>query len=256
MSSWMSRVAERSTARFLGRRGAEPRGSIAATARIVRYAVLGVGLAAAVHTLGIRVASLFTAGAALAVGVGFAMQNIMQNFVSGVILLTERSITPDDVLEVNGEMVQVIDMGMRATVTRNLDFEVVIIPNSVLVSSTVKNLTLRQASVRIRTVVDVAYESDMRQVRSVLERTVKALPWRDQKIEPVVQMTEFGNSTVNFTVRVGISDPWQRQVQPEQLNEAVWFAPKDAGVTIAFPPLDVHMHMAEPGSRGPVVPKT
>ena len=118
--------------------------------------------------------------------------------------------------------------------------------NSVLVSATVKNLTLRQASIRIRTVVGVAYESDMRQVRSNLEETVKALPWRDQRIEPVVQMTEFGDSTVNFTVRVGIPDPWQRQPLQAQLDEAVWFALKDAGVAIAFPQLDVHMHPAEP----------
>jgi potassium-dependent mechanosensitive channel len=245
LSWWMSWLVERSTARFLGRRGVEAKGSIEATARLLRYLVLAVGLAVAVHTLGLKLTSLFTAGAVLAVGVGFAMQNIMQNFVSGIILLTERSITPDDVLEVDGVMVKVKKMGMRATVAQNRDYEDLIIPNSLLVGSTVKNFTLKEASIRIQTVVGVAYGSDMKQVQRVLEETVKALPWCDQVIEPRVQMTEFGSSSVNFTVRVGIPDPWQRQPMESMLNEAVWFALKDAGVTIAFPQLDVHMHPAD-----------
>ena len=88
LSWWLARLSEKATAGFLEKRGFDQKGSIEATARLVRYIVLAVGLAIAVHTLGIKLASLFTAGAVLAVGLGFAMQNIAQNFVSGIILLT------------------------------------------------------------------------------------------------------------------------------------------------------------------------
>ena len=133
-------------------------GSAKATARLVHYVVLCVGLSVAVHTLGVNLTALFTAGAIFAIALGFAMQNITQNFVSGIILLVERTIKPGDIIEAEGRMVQVTKLGMRATVVRTWDSDDFIIPNSLLVASTVKNFTLRDRLHRLRCLVGVSYD--------------------------------------------------------------------------------------------------
>ena len=241
ISLWLSNVAEKSTAKLMRRRGITDDGSIGATARLVHYVVLCVGLSVAIHTLGINLTALFAAGAIFAIALGFAMQNIIQNFVSGIILLVERTIKPGDIIEVEGRMVKVTGLGMRSTVTRTWDAEDLIIPNSLLVASTVKNLTLRDSLHRIRTLVGVSYDSDMRLVREVLEKTTRGLEWRVQDTDPVILMKQFGNSSVDFDVSVWVNDPFRRSLSQSNLNEAVWFALKDAGITIAYPQLDLHL---------------
>ena len=81
----------------------------------------------------------------------------------------------------------------------------------------------------------------MAQVREVLTRTVADLPWRDQNANPVVLMKQFGSSSVDFDVSVWVDDPWTRSVGKSHLHEAVWFGLKDAGITIAYPQLDLHL---------------
>ena len=241
ISLWLSNVAEKSTAKLMRRKGIADDGSIGATARLVHYVVLCVGLSVAVHTLGINLTALFAAGAIFAIALGFAMQNIIQNFVSGVILLLERTIKPGDIIEVEGRMVKVTSLGMRSTVTRTWDAEDLIIPNSVLVASTVKNFTLKDRLHRIRTLVGVSYGSDMKLVRQVLEKTVRGLEWREQETDPVILMKQFGDSSVDFDVSVWVDDPFGRSLSQSHLNEAVWFSLKEAGITIAYPQLDLHL---------------
>jgi small-conductance mechanosensitive channel len=233
-------LMQRGVTRAFSKEGQEDQGTAAIASRLVRYLVLIGGLGIALHTLGINLTALFAAGAVFAVAVGFAMQNISQNFVSGVILLLERVIKPGDVLEVEGRLVKVRDMGIRATIARTLDEEDIIIPNSQLVASTVKNYTFKDSMYRLRAWVGVTYSSDMALVRRVLKETAKGLVWRSATPEPRVQLREFGDSSVNFEVSVWIDDPWRMQQRRNELNDAVWWALKEAGVTIAFPQLDVH----------------
>jgi small-conductance mechanosensitive channel len=208
--------------------------------RLLHYAILATGFAIALQTVGINLAALFAAGAFLAIGLGFAMQNIMQNFVSGVILLTERSIKPGDVLHVEGRFVRVQKLGIRATVARSLDEEEIIIPNSTIVQSSVINYTLRDSLYRLRVTVGVVYGSDMRRVRETLERVASAIEWRVKDREPVVFLLEFGDSSVNWEVSVWIDNPWRVRRLRSDLSEAIWWALQEAGIVIAFPQLDVH----------------
>ena len=219
---------------------AEMRKGIEVTRRLVHYGVMTLGIALGLHVMGINLAALFAAGAVLAVAVGFAMQNIAQNFVSGLILLVERSIQPGDVLEVEGRVVRVVDMRIRSTVCRSRDEEEFIVPNSVLVQSTVKNFTLRDDLLRLRVEVGVVYASDMALVRRVLEETAAAYGGRSARHEPVVLLKRFGSSSVDFEVSVWTEDPWRAPKSLSELHEAVWWSLREAGVTIAFPQLDVH----------------
>lgn len=234
-------LLQRGVARAFSKKGQEDQGTAAVASRLVRYLILIGGFGIALNTLGINLTALFAAGAVFAVAIGFAMQNISQNFVSGVILLLERAIKPGDILEVEGRLVKVRDMGIRATIARTLDEEDIIIPNSQLVSSTVKNFTLEDSLYRLRTVVGVVYSSDMRLVREVLDKAARSLKWRSQKHAPRVLLLAFGSSSVDFEVSVWIDNPWSRQSRRNDLNEALWWALEDAGVTIAFPQLDVHL---------------
>jgi small-conductance mechanosensitive channel len=234
-------LAEKATVRFLRGRGMRDEGSAGASARLVYYVVIFIGLAVAVQNLGINLTALFTAGAFLAIAVGFAMQNITQNFVSGIILLVEMTIKPGDIIEIDGTLVKVTKLGMRATIVRTWDSVDMIIPNSNLVSATVKNLTLRDRMHRIRCLVGVTYDSDMKKVRQILEETAAAISWRDPSTDPVILMKQFGSSSVDFDVSVWVQDPWGRSVGQSNLHQAVWFALKDAGITIAFPQLDLHL---------------
>lgn len=234
-----SRLLQRSATSALDRRGVEDPGLRVITSRLINVLVVGVGLATAVTNIGINLGALFAAGAVFAVGISFAFQNVAQNFLSGLILLIERSIKPMDILEVEGRVVRVERMGIRSTVARTRDDEQIIIPNTVLAQGTVKNYTMTDSQYRVRVAVGVTYDSDMKQVRSVLERTSAKEAWTALR-EPVVLMTAFGESSVDFEVSVWTDDPWTAPAVSSDVHEAVWWALKDAGVVIAFPQLDVH----------------
>jgi small-conductance mechanosensitive channel len=237
----LSRVLQRTAAKAFKIRKVTDEGTIGVAQRLVHYLVLVVGIAVALDTIGINLTALFAAGALFAVALGFAMQNITQNFVSGVILLIERSIKPGDVLMVEGQLVKVVRMGIRATVSRTWVDEEIIIPNSVLVQNSVTNYTLTDRLYRLRATVGVVYWSDMALVRKTLEKVAKEIPWRVKSQEPRILLREFGNSSVDFSVAVLIDDPWGAPVKLSELNEAIWWALKEAGITIAFPQLDVHL---------------
>lgn len=241
LSFWLSRLIRRAMLRRVKESSVPERGSMAVTARLVHYTIILVGIGIALSTLGVQLGALFAAGAVFAVAIGFAMQTISQNFVAGVILLFERSIKPGDIVEVEGRLMSIRELGIRATIARGLNEEDLIIPNSVLVQATVKNYTLRDALYRIDAEVGVVYGSDMDEVRRVLQKTADDIDWRTRENDPVILMKEFGASSVNFVVSVFTENPWNLRQQRSDLNEAIWWALKDAGITIAFPQLDVHL---------------
>ncbi|HEY3233094.1 MAG TPA: mechanosensitive ion channel domain-containing protein [Polyangiaceae bacterium] len=238
----VSKLVRAAARRAFKRRGIDAQeGGVGVTQRLIHYAILIVGIAVALQTAGIELGALFAAGAVFAVGIGFAMQNIAQNFVSGVILLVERSIKPGDILQVDSRIVKVVKMGIRATLVRTLDEEDLIVPNATLVQSTLKNYTLEDDLYRLRVRVGVDYSADMRIVRELLIQAAQTMEWSDPKYPPRVQMLDFGSSSVDLEVSVWMHDPWQLAPRSSELREAVWWALKGGGVEIAYPQMDVHL---------------
>ena len=225
----------------LNRRFARNNGTLVALLRLLHYFILIVGLGVSLEVVGIKISTLFAAGAVFALAIGFAMQNIIQNFVSGVLLLVERSIKPGDILEIEGSIVKVIDMGIRTTVVRSLREEDLIIPNSIFAQSTVKNFTLRDSHFRIEANVGVSYDSDIKKVMEVLTQTVEDVPWRLPSLAPRVVLKDFGSSSVDFTISIGIDDPWNQRLLLSNLRQAIWFAFKKSDIVIAYPQLDLHI---------------
>lgn len=237
---YISHLLQRGLGRIFKRRGIADAGNLGVGKRLLHYVTVLVGLGIALETVGVDLKALFAAGAVFAVAIGFAMQTITQNFVSGVILLVERIIKPGDVIEFDGTVAKVQTMGIRATIVRTLDEEEIIVPNSQLVQNPIKNFTLQDAQFRVRAPVGVVYGSDMKKVWQVLETMAASLEWRAKDREPVVLLREFGDNSVNFEVSVWIDDPWKRQRRKSQLLDAMWWALKEADIVIAFPQLDVH----------------
>jgi potassium-dependent mechanosensitive channel len=239
-SWWISTLARDGIARVMLSRSIGDEGSIGAISRLVQYVVVGSGIAVGLQTMGLNLSAVLTAGAVFAVGIGLAMQHVAENFVSGVILLVERTIRPGDVLEVDGALVRVEYLGIRSTVARTLDDEEVIFPNSLLVQTQIKNLRLTDTLLRIRMQVGVTYDSDLKKTMAALERAALTLPQVASR-PPVILLTGFGSSSVDFDVSVWSQSPWDKMRVKSALGLAIWNALKEEGIVIAFPQLDLHV---------------
>jgi small-conductance mechanosensitive channel len=208
---------------------------------ICRYVLWTLGILIALHVAGMNLTSFFTTGGLLAVALGFALKNIAENYVGGLIIKADGSIKHGDVLDIDGLMVKVRSVGIRATLVRTKDDSDILIPNSLLVQGKIGNYTRRDSLYRIWTMVGVSYASDLKKVREVLENVCSTFDGLSAQHAPVVLLNDFGNSSVNYQVFVWMEDPWKGRVIKSNLNEAIWWGLKSAGIEIAFPQLDVHL---------------
>lgn len=240
VAALISRWVQRAVRMGMRHRGVTDEGTVGVITRLLHYGLMLLAVGVGLQTIGIQLSALFAAGAVFAVGIGFAMQNIAQNFVSGVILLLERTIRPGDILEIEGSFVRVTQMGIRSTIVTTMFDEEYIVPNGTLVQSVVKNFTLTDRNLRLRGVVGVAYESDLEVVRDALAAAGHRIESRVPSKDPLVLLTGFGSSSVDFEVSIWIDDPWMAPRRRSELLFAIWAQLKEVDVTIAFPQLDVH----------------
>ena len=237
---WVGRVAGKAVTRFAGRfnehhKDPSPYGIA------LQIIVWVIGFELALHILGIRLTTLFATTGFLALGAGFAVKNIVENFLSGGILRAEKTISPGDLIIVNGQWLFVKEIRMRATVANTYEGDEVLIPNTLIAESMVQNLTRNNRLHRIELKVRVAYKSDLALVRKTLEETIDRLEWRSQAKNPVVYLAEFGDSSVNYAVDVWIDDANDSRDRRSDLHEAIWWALKEKDITIAFRQIDVHL---------------
>jgi potassium efflux system protein len=209
--------------------------------RISRFFLWTLGSLIALHVVGFNLSTLFTTSGLLAVALGLSLKSILENYVGGLIIKSDDSIKHGDVLDIDGQMVRVKSIGIRATVVRTKDDSDILIPNSLLVQGKIGNYTHRDSICRLWTSVGVSYSSDLKQVREVLEEVCRNFDGLSARHEPVVLLSDFGNSSVNYQVFLWTEDPWNSRLIKSKLNEAVWWALKSAGIEIAFPQLDVHL---------------
>jgi potassium-dependent mechanosensitive channel len=213
-------------------------------AKVTGYAIRVVAVAIALQVTGVDIGNVLAAGAVVAVGIGIAMQKVAENFVSGVILMAERSIREGDIIEFDGRVARVRHVGIRATIALTLDEEEIIVPNSILAQSAVKNLTLTDAVYRLRVRVGVSYSSDLALVERVLRAAAESVEWRDEARAPIVLLADFASSSVDFEVSVWTRDVWGMRRGQSELRKAVWQALQGAAITIPFPQVDVHFDAA------------
>lgn len=216
---------------------------------ITRYAVVTIGLLMLVQTAGIDLTTLNVLAGAVGVGVGFGLQGIASNFISGIILLVGRPIKIGDRIEVAGVDGDVVAIGARATTVVTNDNIAIIVPNSLFVSETVVNWSLSDRRVRFTVPVSVAYGSDLRKV----ERALLAVAAADADVlgepPPAVRLTEFGDNGVKLELRVWSDTLIHRKgLLKSQLNFAIYDAFAEAGIEVPFPQRVVHLRGQAPAA--------
>lgn len=236
-TSWLVR---RSLHRVYIRRGLDE-GVQHALDRLIHYVVIGVGAFLALDNLGVSVTALAGLGAILAVGIGFGLQNITQNFVSGLILLLERPVKKGDFVQVGEVRGTVSDIRARATVVTTLDNIDIIVPNGQFITEPVTNETFGDRRVRAKVEVGVAYGSDTDAVRHTLLQAAAANPVVLAHPEPQVVFRAFGESALEFTLIVWVPDPRDGPPAASDLRFAIDRAFREAGIEIPFPQRDLHL---------------
>jgi potassium efflux system protein len=205
-----------------------------------RYAIIAIGFVAAVSMIGIPVDRLTIVLSALGVGIGFGLQGLVNNVVSGFVLLTERPIRLRDKIEIEGVLGNVSSIGIRASMIRTFDGAEVIVPNGDLISQRVVNWTLSARRQRVIIPVGVAYGTDPNQVLSILRR----LAAENEKVfkapAPLALFRGFGESSLDFELRI-FMDPADVLDVPSAVTVAINGALKEAGIEIPFPQRDLYL---------------
>ncbi len=210
-------------------------------ARLVHYAILTIGFLVLLSALGFGLNQITILGGALGVGIGFGLQAIVNNFVSGLILLFERPIKVGDMIDVDNQVGEVKELGLRATVVQTFDNAEIVIPNSQLISGSVTNWTLTEKKIRVKVPVGVAYGSDIEKVLKILLACANDNPTVLSTPKPVALFLAFGASSLDFELRVWIADFNDKLTILSELNQEIDSEFQSAGIEIPFPQSDLHL---------------
>ena len=221
------------------------RGVRLSVARLVHYVIIFLGFLLALSTLGFEVTKITIMLSALGVGIGFGLQGVVNNFVSGLILLFERPVRVGDTIEIGGKWAEIKRIGLRATTVQTLDQADVIIPNADLISNQVTNWTLSNRQVRVAVPVGVAYGSD---VPLVME-TLAACAGDNEMVAAFrpaqVLFLSFGESSLDFELRVWVKDANHRLKAISELHQEIDRRFREAKIEIAFPQRDLHLRSVD-----------
>jgi len=217
-----------------------------AIGKLARYALLVFGFVIILQTAGIDLTTVTVLAGALGVGIGFGLQNVVNNFVSGLIILFERPVKVGDRVEIGNISGNITDISIRATTVLTNDNIAVIVPNSRFISDQVINWTHNDATVRFRVSVGVSYDADPEQVRRLLLEVAAEDPAVLEDPAPAVSFDEFGESSLNFTLRA-----WTRELSARpgrftsDINFAIHRKFREHGIEVPFPQRVVHVRGAE-----------
>jgi small-conductance mechanosensitive channel len=213
-----------------------------AIAQIVSNLVLIIGIFIVLDNAGIHLGALTVFAGAVGVGVGFGLQNIASNFISGLVILAERPITIGDRVEVAGVVGQVQQIRARSTVILTNDNIAMIVPNSKFIDSPVTNWTYSDRRVRFRVPIGVAYGSDVNKVREALIAAGRSNSHVLEDPGPSVFLNKFGESSIDFELVVWSSEMSHRPSRfKSDLNFAIEEKLREAGIKIPFPQRDLHI---------------
>ena len=218
-------------------------------AKLVHYVLIFVGFVLALLALGFEFTKLTIILSALGVGIGFGLQAVVNNFVSGLILLFERPVRTGDYIEIGGNWAEIEKIGLRATTVQTFDQADVIIPNADLITNQVTNWTLSNRRVRLIIPVGVAYGSDVTLVMETLMACAEASSTVAKTPAPQVLFLSFGESSLDFELRVWVLDAEERIKIQSELHQAIDRSFREANIEIAFPQRDLHLRSVDDGVK-------
>jgi small-conductance mechanosensitive channel len=208
----------------------------------VRALLMFVGLLLALSSVGIDLTALSVLGGAVGVGIGFGLQKLAANYVSGFVILAERSMRIGDMVKVDNFEGRITDIKARYTVIRSPTGRESIVPNEMLITQRVENLSLADAKVAQSTIVSVSYDAPVDQVVELLLQACRAQPRVLADPAPLVALSAFGADGLEFTVNYWFEDPTTGQLNlKSDINRAILRTLREHGIEIPFPQRVVHM---------------
>jgi small-conductance mechanosensitive channel len=218
-----------------------------AIGKILRYAIMTIGVIVALSTVGINTSAVMAGGAVIAVGIGFGLQKLAENFISGLLLLIERPVRKGDFVDVAGVLGTVEDIGLRATHVVSRDGLTVIVPNASLITNTVINHSQPSHTRRIWVRVGVAYGTDLEVVTKLLLDVAAAEPKVAKQPAPDVRHDGFGDSAIQLALVAWIPEAKEEALVSSNLRFAIDRVFRAHQITIPVPQREIHVHAAPAG---------
>lgn len=203
--------------------------------KVTNYVILLVGIFIALNMIGIQLTALVALAGVAGLALGFGLQTIVSNFVSGIIIMAERNIVIGDIIEVGGEMGRVVNIEARATTIKTFDNVSVVVPNEDFIAEAVINWSHGDPKVRVHVPVGVAYGSDAEQVRELLLNIAEDHDKVMGNPEPAVRFEEFGDSSLEFLLLAWVRDPTIRKEVQSDLNFTIDRRFREEEITLPFP---------------------
>ncbi|KKO47311.1 mechanosensitive ion channel protein MscS [Arsukibacterium ikkense] len=216
-------------------------------AKFSKFLLITIAFLVALNAVGINLSSLAVFGGALGVGLGFGLQRIASNFISGFILVFDRSIKPGDIITVGDKFGWVEQLNARYVVVRNREGVDTLIPNENLITSEVINWSYADRNVRIIVRVQISYEDDPEQAMALMLACAFSSPRVLKTPEPTVRLIEFADSGIELQLRVWIEDMEKGTgAVKSDINLAIWRTFKENNITIPYPQRDLHIKSGWP----------
>lgn len=211
-------------------------------ANAIRAALLLMGLLVVLSAVGVDLTALSVLGGALGVGLGFGLQKLAANYVSGFVILLERSLRIGDVVRVDGFEGLVTDIKTRYTLIRALNGRESVVPNEMIITQRVENLSTTDPRMQLSINVAVAYDSDVERVRQILCEAAASSERVLKEPAPAAYLANFGADGLEFTLSCWITDPENGQLAlRSEINLAILHGLREAGIEIPFPQRVVHV---------------
>lgn len=217
--------------------------------RLIHYSTVVLGIFVAFNVIGLNLSSLAIVAGGVGVGIGFGLQNLASNFISGLILMVERPIRVGDAVTVNEEFGFVEEIALRSSRVVTTDNVELIIPNADFITGTVVNWSRGDERIRERCSIGVAYGADIERVMDLL----KAIAAENEDVledpAPQIILDEYGDSSINFELRVWVESPRKRVNVRHEINVAIRGRFEEEDIEIPYPQRDLHLRSSVPVSR-------
>ena len=217
------------------------KGNAYALFQIIRYVIWVIAVGLVLETIGIKVTVLIAGSAALLVGIGLGLQQTFNDVLSGIILLSEKSIKIDDILEIDGDIVKMQSIGLRTSKGLNTDDISIIIPNSLITTNKVINWSHQTKKTRFRIDVGVAYGSDVDLVIKTLEDSAFEHPDTSDRVLTEARLVNFGNSSLDFQVLFFSKNIFRINKVKSDIRRIINKKFTENNISIPFPQMDLHL---------------
>ena len=213
--------------------------------QIIRYFLLVLVVIIGLESLGVSLTVFLAGSAALLVGIGLGLQNLFNDFISGIILLIDGSVEVNDVIEVNGLVARVMAINLRTSVVRTRDEKYIILPNSILTGGSLINWTHHSDTSRFNVTVGVSYSADIDKVMQIMTQIATAHPLVATDQKPFARLINFGDSSIDFEVLFWTKEVFRVDNIKSDIRIGIWQSFREQGVEIPFPQRVVH-HVGKP----------